>query len=80
MNDPLATDVVWRVAEEKGVDPVALPPLSDVVDPAALEAISEPRLDGTPRSGCAVQFEYAGVDVLVQNGTVTVDGTGDAAR
>jgi len=66
-------DVLDTVAKAKGVEPLELPPLTDVVDPDALEA-----LVGTERSPnhrtnkCIVTFCYAGRRVIVQADGTTV--------
>lgn len=64
--------VVDAVAAEMGVDPVALEPLFDVVDPDALDRLFASGVDGS------VRFEYHECDVVVySDGRVTVD---DAER
>ena len=50
--------VVSSVAAHKGVEPVALPPLYDALDPDALDA-----LFATARGDGQVTFEYAGCTV-----------------
>ena len=59
--------VVSAVADATGTDPLELPPLSNVINPEALND-----LIGTGRSSSlqSVSFEYAGYDVVVS-------GTGD---
>jgi len=66
--------VVESVAEAKGVDPVDLnPPLNDVVDLDALDALFSP-VGGVPRSLGRVEFSYDGYVVVVEgNGSVTVE-------
>lgn len=47
-------------------EPEELPPLTDTVDPDALEAIFVPRPDGTRRPGGEVRFTYASCRVRVK--------------
>lgn len=58
--------VVETVAEAEGVDPLALPPLHSEIDPDALDALFQPRLQST--SGLSVgevQFSYHGYTVRI---------------
>lgn len=64
------------VARATGVDPAALPPLYDVVDPDALDALFAPTVgDADGRSGIHVRFTYVGLDVVVRG-----DGEVDVHR
>lgn len=81
MADPLEAEptassrVLLAVADATGLDPLDLPPLCDVVDPDALDAVFPvARDEGARRRGeRQVSFSYAGVDVLViGDGAVTV--------
>lgn len=58
--------VVETVADAEGVDPLALPPLYSEIDPDALDALFQPRLQPTsgPPVG-EVQFSYHGYTVRV---------------
>lgn len=59
----ITTEVVWAVADHKGVDPMDLPPLYNVVNTNALNMLfSGVQGDG---NGCEVRFTYDGVDVSV---------------
>lgn len=66
--------VVESVAAAKGVDPVDLhPPLNDVVDLDALDALFSP-VGGVPRAVGRVEFRYDDYVVVVEgDGSVTVD-------
>lgn len=65
--------VTRRVAEEKNVDALDLPPLFDAVDPDALNALIATMGEGE------VTFDYAGRTVTVAaDGTVRVDGESGA--
>lgn len=68
--ESVATTVVSAVADAKGVDPLDLDPLYDVVDGDALEAMFAAR-DGS--SDLEVRFSMAGCEVVVRaGGSVTV--------
>lgn len=74
MADSLSTRVVLAVAERRGVEPTTLPSLHDVLDPGALDDLFDPRANGAGRNGSSydLQFSYAGCDVHVHDGDVTV--------
>ncbi|WP_226023813.1 HalOD1 output domain-containing protein [Halomicrobium salinisoli] len=56
--------ILEALADEAGVDPVELsPPLADVVDPDALDALLE-RAD--PDAEVAVRFEYQEYEVVAR--------------
>lgn len=55
--------VLQRIATERGVDPVELPPLTRAIDPDALERLL------SSSEATTVTFDYCGYDV-----TVTSDG------
>jgi hypothetical protein len=66
-------DVITSVAAERGVDPLTLEPLSEVVDPDALDAIYGRNGIASPGTPLRVEFTYAGCDVVLDaDGTVTV--------
>jgi hypothetical protein len=65
----IAQRVVDAVAEAAGEDPLALPPLYDVVDPDAIESLFQPGAAGH------VRFSYHGRGVIVgADGDITLDG------
>lgn len=67
--------VVKEVANRKDVTPDELRPLSDVVDPEALNSLFEAAPGADHREG-TVSFAYEGHSVTVdQNGTVSVTAT-----
>lgn len=63
-------DTIWTivstVASFKGVDPIELNPIYEVVDPEALDSL----VDGNPGTYCQIGFEYSGV-------RVEIDSTGE---
>ena len=66
-------DVLEAVSDHDGRDVTALPPLSDVVNPDALEALfSAPGVEGSPVR--SLTFLYAGYTVGIDaEGNVTVE-------
>lgn len=68
-----STAVVQAVAAAAETSPEELPPLTDVVDPDALDVL----FSSTGTSG-SIRFRYAGYHVTVfSDGTVTVAAGGD---
>ena len=70
---PVYLAVVEAVAAERGVDPLSLkPPLYEVLDPEALDALCDrPKRTGAP---VRITFSYAGCTVIVDtNGSIVVD-------
>jgi hypothetical protein len=70
-DESVSTAVVRAVGAAEGRDPRSLAgdaPLADVLDPAALDALFEPRSDGTPRIGGRLSFVYSNCRVTVENG------------
>lgn len=73
---PVSRTVVRAIAEARETSPLALPPLADVLDPDALDA-----LYAGERAASRVTFEYAGYSVAVApDRTVTVTATGTAPQ
>lgn len=56
--------VVEAVAEEKGVSPLDLEPLNNIVNPDALDKLFRP-VSGTDRSLGQVSFRYSGYEISV---------------
>jgi hypothetical protein len=66
-----SVDIVYDVANRKGVAPTDLTPLYQAIDPDRLDGILD--RDGERPTPVAVEFEYAGFDVRVQSdGTYTL--------
>lgn len=61
---PLTIEIVEAVADQKGVDGTSLPPLADVVDTDALDALFAHQRDGT-EAFPTVRFHYCGRTVVV---------------
>jgi hypothetical protein len=75
MSDPASERVVQAVAEETGTDPVDLPPLYDVIDPDALDAVFASGRDGTDSTrgdSRELRFTYADREISVRSDDVTV--------
>lgn len=66
-----STAIVMAVAEATGVEPDALPPLYDRIEPDALDDLFLAP-DGTARD-VRVSFFYSGCEVMVEGGVVTVE-------
>ena len=68
VDEPVSTAVVRAVSAVEGHDPRSLRPLSDVLDPAAMDTLFEPQCDGTPRIGGQLSFVYSNCVVTIDNG------------
>ena len=69
-----STLVVQAVAQSRGVDPDALPPLYDFIDPDALDNLVDRGGVDDPRTSVEVRFTYADRQVAIaDDGTITVD-------
>ncbi|QPV62522.1 hypothetical protein I7X12_17590 [Halosimplex litoreum] len=81
MEDDASTavlSVLETVAAAERVDPVDLPPLSDTVDPEALNDLFRPAAVG--RGSPRVAFEYCGYEVTVDGpDTVAVEPVAPSA-
>lgn len=73
-NSSLSTSVVFALAAAEERDALELDrPLSDVIDPDALDALFTP-VDGDDTA--EVSFQYQGTDVTVRsNGVIEIDQT-----
>ncbi|RKD95781.1 HalOD1 output domain-containing protein [Halopiger aswanensis] len=75
--EPVSITVITAVAARRGVEPTALPPLYEWIDPDALDSLFEPTRRGGPRGG-RVSFVYDEHDIVVafDDGLeITIDGT-----
>jgi hypothetical protein len=66
--ESVSTAVVRAVSAVEGREPQSLRPLSDVVDPAAIDSLFAPQNDGTPRIGGRLSFVYNDCCVTIDNG------------
>ena len=64
-NEPVTARILRTVAAYSNRSITELPPLFDVIDPVALDAIFAPAMDGSDRSEVSVQFKYAGFQIDV---------------
>jgi len=72
-DDSLAATVVSAVAAVRNVEPTAVEPLNETVDPDALNAIFDDRYNGGGRSGPSLSFRLSSCEVTVHaNGRVVV--------
>lgn len=75
----VSTTVVLAVAATTNTPADELPPLYDVIDPDALNAIFQSHGDGRPRTGIHVTFTMAGCTVSIRDGAVTVTPDSESA-
>ena len=66
--ESVSTAVVRAVSAVAGREPRSLRPLADVVNPAAVDTLFEPRYDGTPRTGGRISFVYNDCSITIDNG------------
>lgn len=71
----IGSEIVERIADREGVDPVDLDALLyDVIDPDALEALISNTGDRHPQSNPRVEFTYYGYAVTVDaNERIIID-------
>ena len=67
-DESVSTAVVHAVSAVEGREPSSLRPLSDVLDPDALDTLFEPRSNGRPRIGGQLSFIYSDCVVTIDNG------------
>ena len=67
VDESMSTAVVRAVSAVENRDPLSLPPLADVLDPDALDAVFAARSDGSPRRGGRLRFVYSRCRVTTDN-------------
>ena len=67
-NEPVSMAVIRAVSAVEGREIQSLPPLSNVFDTDALDAIFSPRYNGTERSGGRLSFVYSNCQLTIDNG------------
>ncbi|QIO24461.1 HalOD1 output domain-containing protein [Haloarcula sp. JP-L23] len=67
-SESISGAVVRAVSAVEGRDPRSLRPLSEVLDPDALDIVFDSQHDGTPRPGGRLTFVYSKCCVTVENG------------
>lgn len=67
-SESTSSAVVRAVSAVEGRDSRSLPPLGEVLDPDALNAVFDSRADGTPRPGGRLTFVYSKCRITVDNG------------
>lgn len=73
----VAVEVVTAVARRVGADETALPPISEVVDPDALDRLFARASGGSTNGPVRVGFEYCGYWIVVEGDrTVSIERTG----
>ena len=66
--ESVSTAVVRAVSAVEGREPRSLRPLSDVLNPDALDVLFESRRDGRARVGGQLSFIYSNCIVTIDNG------------
>jgi hypothetical protein len=67
-DESVSTAVVRAVSAVNGRDPLSLRPLTEVLDPDALDMLFGSRHDGAPRLAGRLMFVYSNCCVTVDNG------------
>lgn len=67
-DESVSAAVVRAVSAVEGRNPGALPPLTRVLDPDALDLLFDPRADGEARTGGRLSFVYSRCRVTLDNG------------
>lgn len=67
-NESVSTAVVRAVSAVEGRKRGSLPPLTDVIDPDALDALFESQSDNISRTGGRLSFIYSRCRVAIDNG------------
>ena len=68
MDEPVSMAVIRAVSAAEGREPQSLPPLANVLDTDALNALFGPRTDGTARTGGQLSFVYSNCRLTIDNG------------
>jgi len=66
--ESVSTAVILAVSAVEGCEPCSLHPLTDILDPDALNGLFRSQADGTPRTGGHLSFIYSRCRVTVDNG------------
>jgi hypothetical protein len=66
-HEQVSTAVVRAVSAVEGREPSSIPPLTDVLDPDALDVIFASQYNGEPRVGGRISFVYSRCRVSVEN-------------
>lgn len=67
-NEEISTAVIRAVSAVEGVEPESLRPLTEVIDPCAINMLFDTQGDGTPRAGGRLSFVYSKCEVTIDNG------------
>lgn len=67
-DESVSVAVVRAVSAVEDRDPMSLRPLTEVLDPDALDSLFGPRGNGDPRPGGSLSFVYSECRVTVDNG------------
>lgn len=67
-SEEVSTAVIRAVSAVEGVKPESLRPLTEVIDPGAVNMLFDTQGDGTPRVGGRLSFVYSECEVTIDNG------------
>lgn len=67
-DESVSMAVVRAVSAVEDREPLSLPPLANVLDTDALDALFDARADGTPRTGGRLSFVYGNCRLTIDNG------------
>lgn len=68
VNESVSTAIVRAVSAVEGRRPCAVPPLTHVLDPNALDALFDSQPNGDPRIGGRLEFVYSNCHITIDNG------------
>lgn len=68
VDESVSAAVICAVSAVEGCDPCSLRPLTEILDPDALDMLFNSQADGSPRVGGRLSFIYSHCRVTVNNG------------
>lgn len=73
-DESVSTAVIRAVSAVKGRKPASLQPLSDVIDPDALDALFDSRSNDGPQTHRRLSFSYSSCHITIENsGFLTIE-------
>lgn len=67
-SEEVSTAVIRAVSAIEGAKPESLRPLTEVIDPGAVNMLFDTQGDGMPRVGARLSFVYSECEVTIDNG------------
>lgn len=71
-NESVSAAVLRAVSAVKGRKPASLQPLSDVLDPDALDALFDPRANDGLQTDGRLSFSYSSCHITIENGELLI--------